>query len=1180
MFPAWLAILTLLAYLGGLFAVAHYGDTSGRRFVGQKARSAIYVLCLGVYCTSWTFFGSVGIASSHGIEFLAIYIGPVLVFALCHPLISRIVRLAKGQNVTSLADFVAARYGKAGSVAAFVALTALIGVMPYIALQLKAISASLSTVLIALEGAPSATLLSSHQLSGLVAVALAGFAIAFGTRRLDATEHQDGLMLAIAMESIVKLVAFVCVGIFVTWGMFHGPSDLSEHVASDPKILSVIGAAPDLGNSLVTILLAAFAIVLLPRQFHVTVVENRNVEDVRKAAWLFPLYLVAMNLFVVPLAIAGLVLFPEGAIDRDMTVIALPLSAQAGPVVLLALVGGLSSATAMVIVGCVAVAIMVSNDLVMPLLLRLPQTQRRVAAGNIGASILTIRRLSIVVILALSYAYFRNASESALAAIGLLSFACIAQIAPAMFGGLLWRRANARGALAGLVAGLAVWAYTLLLPSLDASFLSVESLLEHGPLGLAFLRPTALFGATLSPLVHGVVFSLGANIFAFVAFSLSRQSNPMERLQANAFMQTASAPDRAPMAQSFRFWRSNVSIAKLESTVAHYLGEERTRRSFANFFSSRGVDPQPSDEADIHVLRFAEHLIASTIGAASSRLVLSLLLRRRTMSRDAALQLVDEISAEIQYSRDLLQHAIDVARQGITVFDRNLRLMCWNREFGDLFHLPNELLRVGIGLDDLIRYNAERGFYGAGPADEYIAARLEKLVSGSGTMRLRLAPSGQVVEVRSARMPDGGIVATYLDVTAQAESEEELEAANETLERRVRERTEELVRLNAELARAKAEAEAANVSKTRFLAAASHDLLQPLNAARLYATSLDERMAGAAPEFANLARNIDASLESVEEILTALLEMSRLDAGGLKPEFSNFRIDEVLNQLAVEFGPVAQEKGLRLTFAPSSAVVRSDRRLLRRLVQNLVSNALKYTPRGRILVGARRKGDKLRLEVWDTGIGIPRSKQRDVFREFERLGPAVKSARGVGLGLSIVERLSRVLDHAVNLRSTVGKGSVFMVDVPFVRQSVLPRTPVAKQGPSEHKPLRGMVVAAVDNEPAILSGMAVLFEGWDCRFIGGADLDQLLHELGRQDLTPDVVIADYHLDAGDGIDVIAALRTKYAPTLPAILLTADRSKEARSRAAALDIRILSKPVRPAALRALLSQWRMFETAAE
>jgi Na+/proline symporter/signal transduction histidine kinase/CheY-like chemotaxis protein len=1178
MFPAWLVILTVLSYLGGLFAVALYGDTYGKRFVGERARSAIYVLSLGIYCTSWTFFGSVGVASSRGVEFLSIYVGPILVFILCNPLILRIVRIAKAQNVTSLADFVAARYGKVASVAALVAIIALIGVVPYIALQLKAISASLSTVLASIESKQALVARSSHQLSALVAVVLAGFAIAFGTRRLDATEHQDGLMLAIATESIVKLIAFLCVGAFVTWGMFGGLGDLAHRAGQNDRISSIIATPPDLLTGFITTLLSAFAIVLLPRQFHVTVVENRKEDDVRKAAWLFPLYLVGMNVFVIPLAIAGLIVFPHGIIDRDMTVLALPLQADAGPVVLLALIGGLSSATAMVIMGCVAVAIMVSNDLVMPLLLHMPMTQRRIAAGDIGRAILKIRRIAIVTILALSYVYFRNASESALAAIGLLSFACIAQIAPAIFGGFVWRRANSRGAIAGLIVGLLVWAYTLLLPSLDLPGLSVDSLIQNGPLGLAFLRPTALFGTSMPPLVQGTLFSLCANALVFVGFSFTRQPNPMERLQANVFMQSKSAP----MAQSFRFWRSNVSIEVLEATVARYLGQERTQRSFANFLWSRGIDPLPSDDADIHLLRFAEHLIAAAIGAASSRLVVSQLLRRRTMGRDAALKLVDEVSAEIHYSRDLLQHAVDVARQGITVFDSDLRMVCWNREFRDLFELPSDLLRVGVGLDEIIRFNAERGLYGLGSPDEYVAARLEALVKGDSQLRLRLPPSGRVIEVRSARMPNGGIVATYLDATEQAESEEELEAANEKLEKRVRERTEELVLLNAELARAKAEAEEANVSKTRFLAAASHDLLQPLNAARLYATSLVERISEATAETVDLARNVDASLESVEEILTALLEISRLDAGALTPELTLFRIDEVLNQLAVEFGPIAREKGLTLTFVRCSAVVRSDRRLLRRLIQNLISNAIKYTPQGTILVGVRRRqGEKIRLEVWDTGIGIPPAKHGDIFREFERLGQAIKAARGAGLGLSIVERLGRVLDHTVSVRSTVGKGSVFTVEVPWMKAVNLPRRENAPAlAVAQHKPLVGMVIAAIDNEPTILAGMAVLCEGWGCRFAGGKDRAQVLAELTMRELVPDVLIADYHLDERDGISVIVDLRGSFGGALPAILITAERSKDMHDRSAAHDIRVLGKPLRPAALRALLSQWRMKEIVAE
>lgn len=1173
MIPGWLAILTTLAYLVGLFAVARFGDTSGRRFVGARARTAIYVLSLGVYCTSWTFFGSVGIASKHGLEFLAIYIGPIIVFGLFYPFLLRIVRLAKAQNITSVADFVAARYGKSAFVAALVALIAVIGVVPYIALQLKAISASLATVLGANGSEAAATALGSGTLSVVVAVVLAGFGIAFGTRHIDATEHQDGLMLAIATESIIKLVAFLCVGIYVTWGMFHGLGDLTHRVAVSPQLSARIAATPDLATTLVMTLLAGMAIIFLPRQFHVAIVENRKPEDVRKAAWLFPLYLVAINLFVMPLAIAGLVIFPHGAIDRDMTVLALPIAAKAGPIVLITLIGGLSAATAMAVVGSVAVAIMVSNDLAMPLLLRLPKMRRPIEARDIGAVVLAVRRLAIVVLMALSYFYFRDASDAGLAAIGLLSFACVAQIAPAFLGGLIWHRANARGAIAGLATGGLFWAYTLLLPSLDQASHSLGDLVSHGPLGIAMLRPTALFGANMDPLVHGVVFSLGANILAFIGFSLTRQTKPMERLQASIFV--GAKP--TPMAQSFRPSRARVTVADLEAAVARCLGVERARRSFAQFLAGRGVDPAPAAEADVHLLRFAEHLMASSIGSASSRFVLSLLFASRDMSHDATLEFVDEISTEIQHNRDILQHAIDVARQGITVFDRDLRLVCWNREFRDLFGLPSDMLHAGTALDEIIRFNAERGVYGPGPSDEHLAIRLETLMRGGEPLRLNLS-SGRIVEVRSALMPDGGLVATYIDATAQAESEQELEFANEALERRVRERTEELVRLNAELGHAKAAAEEANLSKTRFLAAASHDLLQPLNAARLYATSLANKMQGTGTDEMHLARHVDASLEAVQEILTALLDISRLDAKAMQPEITQFRIDEILNQLRLEFGALAQQKGLRLVFVPCSLTVRSDRRLLRRLVQNLVSNAVKYTPQGRILVGVRRQETTLHLHVHDTGIGIPRDKQRDIFREFERLAEAIKTARGVGLGLSIVERLSRVLNHPVSLQSTLGKGSAFSVEIARGDAAAAAQGHDAKPQPLPQGRLDGMVVAAIDNAPEVLYGMQLLLEGWGCRCIAGADLAELLTKLEESGLVPEAVVADYHLDSGDGISAVTKLRENFGAHLPAILVTADRSSGLADSAANLNIRVLNKPLKPAALRALLAHWRVLEGA--
>ena len=730
-----------------------------------------------------------------------------------------------------------------------------------------------------------------------------------------------------------------------------------------------------------------------------------------------------INLFVIPIAIAGLLTFPRGAVDSDMFVLALPLKAGSELLALTAFVGGLSAATAMVIVETVALAIMASNDIVVPFVL---QRREAILSGraDVGAILLTVRRFSIFLILFFAYLYYRLAGEAQLAAIGLLSFAAIAQLAPAFFGGLIWRNGTARGALAGMSVGILVWAYTLLLPSFaDANLLS-KDILELGPLGIAWLRPQHLLGLDLPPLVHGVLWSLTLNIFAYVTSSLARQPTSIERLQANLFVPS----QLAPMTPSFRLWRSAVTVEELTTTVSRYLGEERTRSSFESFAASRRLSLDPKQEADIEMLRYAEHILASAIGAASSRLVLSLLLRKRTVSTKAALKLLDDANAAIQYNREILQTALDHVRQGIAVFDKDLRLVCWNRQFGEVLDLPLSLTRVGIGLDEILRHNGERGALGPGPVEDLVNDRLHRYLSGE-PIRERFAERGLVIEIRANHMPDGGLVTTATDVTPSVEAADALERANENLERRVKERTEELTRLNDALGRAKGEAEEANISKTRFLAAASHDLLQPLNAARLYVTSLVERQGSG--DDAQLVSNVDASLEAVEEILGALLDISRLDSGALRPEISTFRLDELMRQLEVEFAPMAREKGLQLGFVVSTRSLRSDRRLLRRLLQNLISNAIKYTPQGRVLIGCRLGSAKLRFDVYDTGLGIPKSKQRAIFQEFHRLDQGAKVARGLGLGLSIVERIARVLDHSVALESKPGRGSHFSVTVPL-----------------------------------------------------------------------------------------------------------------------------------------------------
>jgi Na+/proline symporter/signal transduction histidine kinase len=1163
----WGVIAAAFGYISFLFLVASYGD---RLSPAQRGRAGalIYPLSLAIYCTSWTFFGSVGFATRTSVDFLAIYLGPIILVGLCTPLLRRVIQLAKSQNITSIADFIGARYGKSQAVAVTVALIAIIGSVPYIALQLKAVASSLETILSEDQAISKIPIIGDIAL--LVTLAMAIFAVLFGTRQTDATEHQHGLMLAVATESIVKLVTFLAAGAFVTFWMFD-PHELINRAMKTPEAVRAIEYVPSLGNFLCMVVLSFCAVMMLPRQFHVSVVENSGDAEVSRARWLFPLYLIAINLFVIPIALAGLITFPFGAVNSDMYVLALPIEGDAPLLSIAVFVGGLSAATAMVIVECVALSVMMSNDIIVPLVLkRAPEWRGQ--AKDFGDFLLKARRIAIFAIMVMAYFYYRALGNTQLAAIGLLSFAAIAQLAPAFFGALLWRRATARGAIGGMLVGFAVWAYTLFLPSfLDTSTAGLM-LLQHGPFGIEALRPQALLGADLPPLLHGVLWSLSLNLLAYVALSLTDQPSSIERLQADVFVPDALAP----MTPTFRRWRTTITVQDIQSTVAQYLGPERAQLSFEAFAKSHQLTLDPAAPADFELLRHAEHLIASSIGAASSRLVMSLLLRKRTVSAKAALKLLDDSHAALHFNREILQTALNHVRQGIAVFDVDLQLICSNRQFSDLLGLPPHLVQIGIPLREILEFMGAIAPPGLGDGNASMERRLAAYTTVGESYLERLPDRHMVIEVRSNRMPDGGLVITFTDVTPTFEAAEALERANATLEKRVRDRTEELTRLNSELALAKSAAEDANISKTRFLAAASHDILQPLNAARLYVTSLVERQNGG--EDSRLVENIDDSLEAIEEILSALLDISRLDAGAMTPSISSFKMADLMRSLEIEFAPIARAKGLKLTFVPSSLPVESDRLLLRRLLQNFISNAIKYTPHGRVLVGCRRRGQSLQIAVYDTGVGIPVLKRGEIFKEFHRLEQGARIARGLGLGLSIVERLARVLNHGIAIDANAGGGSMFSVTVPTAK-SVNHTAAVTSATPLSRTPISGARIVCIENDPAILDGMKTLLTAWDAEVIAVTDPDAAIEAIEAAGGRLTGLLVDYHLDRGNGVAAIRDIRRRFGETIPAILITADRSPHVRAAAREENIAVLNKPLKPASLRALLGQWRVQQMVA-
>ena len=1162
MTDGWVIITCSLLYIGALFCIAYLGDRAGKNSDHPAARPFVYALALGVYCTSWTFFGSIGSASEKGFDFIAVYVGPIIAFTFAIPLLRRITLLTKSQNITSIADFIAARYGKNPAVAAIVTIVTVVGVLPYIALQLKAISQAIAVLLGPQTANASAVTLPARDMDLIIAVVLATFTILFGARQSGATEHQRGLMLAIAVESVVKLSAFLVVGIYIVYGMGDGMAPLVERAMETPEIADIFNTGIHGGVLLTVSLLSFVSIILLPRQFHVTFVENVSKEELRKASWLFPLYLIAINIFVVPVAMAGSLML-RNEYPHDMYLLALPLQSGSYIFTFIAFLGGLSAATAMVVIETVALSIMLCNHLLMPFILRRP-VMAKASQRDMSGLLLNIRRAVIMAIILASYAFYDKIGNASLAEIGLLSFAAIAQLAPAFFIGLFWRRATARGAAAGILAGCAVWAYTLLLPRLIGDTETGAAFLKDGPFGITFLRPEMLFYLNFDRLTHGVVWSLTTNVVAFVCVSLLRPLEPIERLQTNLFIEDAK-PSLLP---GFKPWRTSVAFDELMSTVARYLGEERTSKSFADYMSSRGIDPSSPGQADAHAIKFTENLLASAIGAPSSRLVMSLMLRRLNVGRESALKLLDEASEAVQYNRDLLQSALDHVGQGLAVFDKKMELICWNRKFREILKLPQQYGRVGVRLEEIIRFKAQRTLTNSS-VDEFVSDRLMKYRGMEGFHECSI--DGCVIEVRINALPQGGIVVTYTDITEREAAAEALARANETLERRVEART-------LELAIAKAKADEANISKTRFLAAASHDVLQPLNAARLYASSLLERSPPA--ELGRLARNIDASLDGVEEILNALLDISRLDSGAMKAEFSVFPVKDLLEQIRIDFEPIAKARGLSFSIVPSSALIRSDRKLLRRILQNLVSNALKYNKeKGRAVLGCRRRGRQLVIEVHDSGPGIPDDRRDVIFKEFQRLDHH-SHAPGLGLGLSIVERMCRVLDHGLSLQSKLGMGSSFSVCVPLARWSEMeqPR-PFAPRSVS-YGDLRGAIVLCVDNDKTIIDGMKTLLSSWQCPVIAAMDSEEAIEQLKVAHIMPDIIISDFHLDREDGCEAIRAIATACNADIPGIIATADGSYDVRAKAISEGYSFLQKPIKPAALRALISSLIVHRQAAE
>ncbi|MGZ5275442.1 MAG: ATP-binding protein [Caldimonas sp.] len=674
MLSAPLVVGASFAYLLLLFAVAAYGDSRSRQGRSIIGNAWVYALSMAVYCTAWTYFGSVGRAASAGVWFLPIYLGPTLAMMLAWLVLRKMIRIAKTYRITSIADFIASRYGKSPVLAGAVTLITVVGIVPYIALQLKAVSSGYALLTTPL-GTPIAAPLGWWRDSTFYfALALAGFTMVFGARHLDSAEKHEGMVAAIAFESVVKLVAFLAVGVFVTWGLFNGPVDLFERARAVPELRKLLNLTQEPGQKFAyeqwfaLTLLSMLSVVFLPRQFQMMVVENVAEQHLRRAAWVFPLYLLLINVFVLPIALGGLLHFGPGTMDADSFVLSLPLAQAQRGLALLVFVGGLSAATGMVIVESIAVSTMVCNDLVMPMLLRTRRFGAR-AGGDLSRLLLGIRRAAIVAVLLFGYAYFAIAGEAyALVSIGLISFAAVAQFAPAMLGGLYWKGGTRNGALTGLLLGFALWAYTLMLPSVAKSGWLPADFVNDGPWGLALLKPEQLLGlGGLDNLTHALFWSLLANVTAYVALSLWRPPSARETSQALLFVDVfRDAADRG--AAGPVFWRGRAQVRELLPLMSRLLGAARAQELFGGFARQRGVARIDQIPADAQLVQFVETQLAGAIGSASARVMVAAAVEEEALGLDDVMRILDEASQLRAYSHELedksrsLQRATDELR--------------------------------------------------------------------------------------------------------------------------------------------------------------------------------------------------------------------------------------------------------------------------------------------------------------------------------------------------------------------------------------------------------------------------------------------------------------------------------------------------------------------------------------
>lgn len=904
-----IAVLSSILYILVLFLIAYYADAKAKQGRSVVNNPYTYALSLAVYCTAWTFYGSVGkAASAGGLTFLTIYIGPILVAPLWIIFLKKIILISKSQRITSIADFISSRYGKSTALGIIVTLIAVFGIIPYISIQLKAINSSSS--ILAYQEDWLGNLLDGSTFYKDKALVIAGiltvFTILFGTRHLDPNERHEGLVAAIAFESIWKLIAFLAIGVFVTFGIYDGFGDVFEQANQNEeisKLFSIKDSGVDSWSWSWMIILSMSAIILLPRQFHVSVVENTDSKFVEKAAWLFPLYLLLINLFVIPIACGGLLHFPEGQVEPDNFVLGLPLFYGNDLLALFVYLGGLSAATGMVVVAVIALSIMISNNLVLPILIQTSIIKEK-SVRDLSKYLITIRRISIVIVMLLAYIYFKGVgAEYSLVSIGLISFTAIAQFLPVVIGGLYWKKATEKGAIAALLVGAFIWAVTLPIPTMaDVGFLS-HDIIENGYFGINFLKPYALFGMEgTDHIAHSAFWSLFANALVFIGVSLNSDVKQNEITQADLFVDIEKYTQNG---NEFKVVKREAKFIDIKNLLYRFLGKKAGKQVLKNFAKGKNIKLDNMVDADAELINFAETHLAGAIGAASARVVLDSVVTEDPISLEEMLNILDQTQEIIQYSKEL--------------------------------------------------------------------------------------------EIKSKE----------LEATTH-----QLKSANEQLK--------ELDRLKAD-----------------FITTVTHELRTPITSIKSLSKIIYDNKnldATKSKEFLNI---IVGESERITRLINQVLDLEKIQSKNSAAKLERLEFNKLVEKTCQGMEEIFKQKNILTEFdlLKNKVEVLGNFDRLTQVVLNLLSNAIKFcdSEKGIVKVSLGKNNDKMvTLKITDNGEGIDLSNQEIIFEKFTQVSSRkAGKPKGSGLGLFICKEILEQHNGEIIVKSELGKGTTFIVNLPI-----------------------------------------------------------------------------------------------------------------------------------------------------